>query len=261
MKPALIAAVVLAALMWTSPRIQGRQNPILIDECAEIRPTLLGITIHPLAQSDASDYEVPHWYQSSEWILVIVGMVTALVIGWQSYETRRAAQAAKINAEALVNSERAWILTDIGWAASQPNQPEPTKLKISVSSSTEGEATSIWVCWNWKNDGRTPAWITDKLLWVRVYDEAPPSTPDTSDPLTFSGREPVGVGEKSRIFLTPWFKGERPETAAALIVYGVIKYRDVFGAHETWCGYSVEGASANPRLERLVGYPEYNKST
>ncbi|HLW83506.1 MAG TPA: hypothetical protein VKS20_15820 [Candidatus Acidoferrales bacterium] len=51
----------------------------------------------------------PHWYASidwPEWALVAVGIVTAAVIGWQSWETRRAANG-------LVASERAWIEGEI----------------------------------------------------------------------------------------------------------------------------------------------------
>jgi hypothetical protein len=31
----------------------------------------------------------PHWYQSPEWVLVIVGGVTGCFIGWQAWETRK----------------------------------------------------------------------------------------------------------------------------------------------------------------------------
>lgn len=43
------------------------------------------------------------------WCLVIVGIITAFVIGWQSWETRKSAEAASLNVQALVNAERARI--------------------------------------------------------------------------------------------------------------------------------------------------------
>jgi hypothetical protein len=46
-----------------------------------------------------------------------------------------------------------------------------------------------------------------------------------------------------------------------LIIYGVVEYRDAFGEHDTWCGYTVLGPPDKPRLERLAGYPEYNKNS
>lgn len=49
-------------------------------------------------------------------LLVVAGFITAAVIFWQSWETRKSAEAAKIaadaallNAQAVINSERAWI--------------------------------------------------------------------------------------------------------------------------------------------------------
>jgi hypothetical protein len=56
-------------------------------------------------------------------LLVAVGVATCVVVGWQAIETREAARAsvksadaAKLNADALINSERAWLLvTDDGF--------------------------------------------------------------------------------------------------------------------------------------------------
>ena len=64
----------------------------------------------------------PSWYTAfkrPEWALVLVGIATLLVIGWQAWETRRSvgagtvsALSAKISADALINSERAWVMVD-----------------------------------------------------------------------------------------------------------------------------------------------------
>jgi hypothetical protein len=69
-----------------------------------------------------------------EWALVIVGILTMFVIGWQAVETRRAAQASKqsigvmerqtkatedaakaaqASADAMINSERAWVIVEL----------------------------------------------------------------------------------------------------------------------------------------------------
>ena len=50
------------------------------------------------------------WYEQPEWVLVIVGIITFIIMGWQSRETRKAARAALLNATAVINSERARIL-------------------------------------------------------------------------------------------------------------------------------------------------------
>jgi hypothetical protein len=56
------------------------------------------------------------WWSDSNWWLVIVATGTAGFIGWQSWETRKAAvagtkaaQAALVSAQATVNLERPWI--------------------------------------------------------------------------------------------------------------------------------------------------------
>jgi hypothetical protein len=58
--------------------------------------------------------------QTPEWVLAIVGTITFVVIGWQAYETRRAADATGIaatasrdSADALIASERAWVVAEL----------------------------------------------------------------------------------------------------------------------------------------------------
>src|SRR5436309_722015 len=46
----------------------------------------------------------PKWYASPEWWLVILGFPTLFFLGWQANETRRAANAARISAEAIERS-------------------------------------------------------------------------------------------------------------------------------------------------------------
>lgn len=75
---------------------------------------MLPITTVPIA----AFAEPGKWYahfaeQPSAWILVIIGIITCGFIGWQSWETRKAAQAALRNTQALINSERPWIMVQV----------------------------------------------------------------------------------------------------------------------------------------------------
>jgi hypothetical protein len=119
-----------------------------------------------------------------------------------------------------------------------------------------------WVC---KNDGKTPAWITGQQLWCKIFHEAPAALPDTTLPVSFSriGPHPLSVrGAPLEIPMELVCEGRRePIGGGPMVIYGVVKYRDVFGGHETWCGYIIMGPCEVPRLERLAGYPEYNKTT
>jgi hypothetical protein len=73
------------------------------------------------------------WYAQPEWWLFILGIPTLFVIGWQSGETRKSANAAKdaakaalLNAQAIINAERAILLFKIG----QDERPELFTIKI-----------------------------------------------------------------------------------------------------------------------------------
>jgi hypothetical protein len=67
--------------------------------------------------ADNSNGNSPQWYAAfkrPDGMLVLVGIATFLVVGWQAWETRRSvlaatvsALAARINSEALIGSERA----------------------------------------------------------------------------------------------------------------------------------------------------------
>jgi hypothetical protein len=50
------------------------------------------------------------WWEDSSWWLVIIAFGTACVIGWQSRETRKAAQGAKQNVEVFVAAQRPQIM-------------------------------------------------------------------------------------------------------------------------------------------------------
>jgi len=78
-----------------------------------------------------------------EWVLVIVGIITAAFIGWQSWETRKAAQATLLNAQALIASERAWLLTE--------------RIAMPASFETGAVQKSASAIHNLRNYGRTPA--------------------------------------------------------------------------------------------------------
>ena len=94
----------LAVGVYFAPRCegQGRSKPGAKDTTAENqngRPPTLQIPYQIENQwiqteTESRDKESPPWYKSPEWLLGIVGIITFGVIGWQSFETRRTANAA-----------------------------------------------------------------------------------------------------------------------------------------------------------------------
>jgi hypothetical protein len=174
--------------------------------------------------------------------------------------TEKSADAAKASADALINAERAWIMTELDWQDGHKRIQEQT---VRMRDGQTVETSYVYLSLKGKNEGRTPAWITSLKFWCKLYTEAPPAKPDTTTDVSFCrlGPEPSGIGQPLMQNIPLKFEGKRPQTQSAIIIYGVVEYRDVFGEHETWCAYIVRGDPTTQYLERLAGYPEYNKNT
>jgi hypothetical protein len=176
--------------------------------------------------------------------------------------TAQQTENVKKSTDALINSERSWIMTELDWFDGQN-----ARIHVTLERKTGGQRipnSRIYLVLKEKNEGRTPAWITHIKFWCKLYTEVePPAIPDIAENIAFShlGPEPLGIGHPRIDALNLMFEGERTQILSALLVYGVVEYRDVFGEHETWCGYIVRGDPESPRLQRLAGYTEYNKNT
>jgi len=64
-------------------------------------------------EAQKADDHPQNWYapfEKPDGMLVILGAITCGIIIWQTIQTRRAANAALLNAQAVINSERPWIV-------------------------------------------------------------------------------------------------------------------------------------------------------
>lgn len=170
----------------------------------------------------------PPYEQSDVW-LVIVGIITCCVVFWQSRQTRKAADAAKenagaakLNAQALVNSERPWLIAEV---ISQANNSGNYEVQIT-------------------NYGRTPARFIrgdsgylytvnpSALISEPVYD-SPIRIPTQTLVATDKGF-PIPCGYDMRSLDSLSGGADR-----MLVIYGRIVYEDVIIPgieHETrWC--------------------------
>jgi hypothetical protein len=196
------------------------------------------------------------WYGFFRWpngTTVWAIILTLWAIAEQTSETRRAARASEQSVNAIVNSERSWILTRIVLEG----------LGQVTNSGLDAENTYVNIVFKCRNDGRTPAWITNHRIWCRMTEDLP-VIPDTSITPSFSriGPRPISIGRKINVKTTLECEGHRTGIGGrALVIYAVVNYRDVFGEHETWCGYNLMGSPQAPRLERLVGDNKYNQYT
>jgi len=195
MKAAIIHTILLCAVAFTLCLV-GKPNQVSASYQQESGQQGQGGasgTDNPSSatKQDATKNETPHWYTSPEWILAIVGSFTFVVIGWQAWETRRsadaaseAAKAALLNAQAVINSERAWIDGEI-----------IHRQQVGINCSAL----------NVSNHGKTPA----KLLAYEIrWGYLPEGVPFSSQPLDRKTTETVNrlIGSNDPYRVGDWFR-------------------------------------------------------
>jgi len=166
-------------------------------------------------------------------------------------QSAKGATAAKESADALINSERAWVMVDV-------------ELRDKgVYQSTDNNITRRFTMIDAKvictNEGKAVAWITQKSSFFGVLNELPHEFNELRLQSFHREPEPLAPGDVSEFnvhFLTAGYRGDG---GSLLVFYGAVKYRDSFKENcETRFGYMV---NIDNRLERIPGYPEYNKAT
>lgn len=208
--------------------------------------------------------------KASVWIslaLVVVALGTGCVIGWQSWETRKAARGAQVaadaallNAQAFINAERPWILV-------------------------KAEMAKRWEAGTWYqvvavNKGRTPAEVishAENCIVIGIVDSLPniaeygKTEPYPSPQIIVPG-ESVVIGEITEYSLVgknvaDITRFRNMETEG--YVYGSIIYRDLLGRpdaaklYETrWC-FSVHTCGVQELLVMEYGWggTEYTRHT
>src|ERR1700688_133758 len=133
MKRLLMLAAIVATSAGNLPGSPNQSSPAHKQDVAQQAPANappVTVVIENGQRGEPAKTSAPQAPQGDttpEWVLVFVGVVTAVFIGWQSWETRRSAQAVKdslphqknaadaalLNAQALINSERPWVMIQI----------------------------------------------------------------------------------------------------------------------------------------------------
>lgn len=184
----------------------------------------------------------PPWYKSPEWWLFILGIPTLIFIGVQAVASRKAAEAALLNARALVNSERAWIDVDF-----MPIRPAATQYHMLVV-----------------NHGRSPAFVTGLVLgrayWTDGIGDIPVGFTGNVTPEKLSlysiippNREPVHI---MNFDVAQYSSGE---DGRSVTYHGQIMYKDIFKQeHRTEIVYLLHPPSG---MECLSIYTRYVTKT
>jgi len=175
----------------------------------------------------------PDWYTSPEWWLCILGIPTLIFLGWQ-------ARAAKLGAEAIMLSERAWLLL----------HGEKIGMPMFIADSTDSTISTASCDIAFENCGKTPA---EAILWVvelTISDShiEPPSleiyTTKVTDKRYGQTPFPIGPGRlgwaRATGFISPadrdaYFAGKK-----FLWLCGVARYCDVFKRKTHFLGNRLE---------------------
>lgn len=214
----------------------------------------------------------------ANWALVLIGGITAWAVWYQSRKTaeatqamrdslplqKTAAEAADKNADALVNSERAWVMADLRFQ---------TESGIVHTTNPLGERTAASVELQIRNCGPTPAWVFQQWIRLEISPKILMSDTPYPSPSQFDRIEgAIGQGASHMSYeILPIAKDDRPivwqteifgdgwateQNRLNTYIYGIVTYRDAFDSmRETYFGYRVDGR----KLERIPS-DAYNKN-
>lgn len=180
------------------------------------------------------------------WGLLIVGIVGA----WAAVSTLR---DIREQTRALINSERSWIMVDVGHVPAMGGVVDGQSSEWGVRAESTGFRARIFC----RNDGKAPAWITEKRAGLDIVESIPESPDWTRTNLIQVAPEPLSVGQVS----APTDETLICKRARALgkltILYGIVKYKDPFGENRsTSFGYQVRDDGSLERLPNL----QYNEN-
>jgi len=103
-----ISAIALTLCVYLPPRSEAQKSP---EKSAQKSPDKGDPSAFTYVENRRDETKaqtpqgkLPNGYISPEWAIVIVGIITFVVIGWQSWETRKAAEATKESAKASRDS-------------------------------------------------------------------------------------------------------------------------------------------------------------
>jgi hypothetical protein len=205
---------------------------------------------HATKSNDSS----PAWYTSPEWAAVVVAAIGIGIIGWQSWETRKAANATKDGVDMQISKERARVRI----IANEPGLYPPP--------------AGAWVRWTLENYGATYASV--RMACARLV-----VTPERETIPDYSKCKSMFIGESikpdtrpqvlSQIFIEPDVaENELLEIKKGNLFvhfYGFVQYQDVFERnwrrriHLRWAmrwGGTFEGMIM--QWWELAGSPEEN---
>lgn len=169
MKFLLLSAIIILAIQQTNPKDaegapqsktapRAKQSNVNRNDDSDSRTPSVSVTVNSAAASPDSKAKTDDFYENMRiqqrlatytGLLVLVGFATALVICWQSIETHRAASAARgaaeaalLNAQIVINSERPWVMAQFDVIAGDNAAKSLFQLKVFNYGKTPAHITS-----------------------------------------------------------------------------------------------------------------------
>lgn len=301
MKWPFVSAIVLVSAICLAPRCEAREKAVGIATCSnEQRPraltAVLALAIFedqetPTPRNDAAQDQTPSGYKPPEWVLPLVGIITVLVIGWQSWETRRAAQATQKSAATMESQtgilrESVTAAKDAAKAAKDSADATSRSIELAIQKErarifVEVEPLDLdhkslgthAVRYSVIFHGSTFAFIEDASAEASFSDspEPPPSLDYIMGGISIPKVIPPGTEKK--ICITPFwhefdsYEVENIKHRKSFVHFrGLIKYKDFMGIpRETAFCYSWKVRPLRPAIGwegwEKSGAPEANRET
>lgn len=218
MKRLLIVAVMLASGINFSPRSEGQKGSNHDDQRADNQALNAPVSTDKkdgvAYKAKAGQIEAPTSYKTPEGALVVVGIITFLVIGWQAVETRRSVIAADRGHAISKTKQRAKLLV----------LPDPINPVVSSIPEVKFRVT---------NAGESSAIISTAIAGLYIGEsELPPN--GSGYHFLKIGQTPLKAYEFSDE--TTWWAGhtlrrysqDAVEGKEIIHLHGIITYRDAF---------------------------------
>jgi hypothetical protein len=195
--------------------------------------------------------------------MIAVGILQTLILAAQAVILYLTIRILRKQNSTAMNAQRAWVTVDVKhddtkWADEKTHILKGTTYTSDGNGGTTGgDNTSFYAVLICKNEGSSPGWIEEKRARFEIVTSLPPGPELRSAQVIQTGPMPLGPGQTDELRFVPVAKGRQEEGKNA-VIYGVVRYRDIFGKHrQTTFAYKL----LNNELSRLEGYPEYNRNT
>jgi hypothetical protein len=182
----------------------------------------------------------------------------AVAMDGQLKEMKAARALTRKQVQYIVNTERAWVMGELGWF-------EKKGANVVENTSKGRESTTIVVKLTCRNEGKSPAWIDQVYSHLDIVDggsiEDEREIDDSFRPTELGQNGPMGALGARRIrsrgvILTCLGRRKESEFFSA---YVIVEYRDIFGTkRETILGYSID---SNGNIDRQDALPNRNRNT